>query len=96
MAGVEGAEKFANKLGVGRTYIVKPPTIDGVQAKDANEALLLALGLKQILASHLTFFFFFFPELFSFRTTFSVLRSFYLFSYLIYCFFPMYLFIIYF
>jgi len=50
--GQEGAEQFANKLGIGRCYIVHSSTSTDQLAKmpkDANEALLAGVDLKKCL-----------------------------------------------
>jgi len=49
--GREGAEQFAKKIGISRCWMVDPPFIDGKQAKDANEALLLGMDLTSMLNS---------------------------------------------
>ena len=45
--GQEGAEKFANKIGLKRCFIVKPTVADA--PKDANEALLRKMDLDKML-----------------------------------------------
>ena len=47
--GVEGAEKFAHKLGVRRTFIVRPLPEELAPAKDANEALLRGMDLEKMI-----------------------------------------------
>lgn len=47
--GVEGAEKFAHKLGVRRTFIVRPLQEDLSPPKDANEALLRGMDLEKMI-----------------------------------------------
>ena len=61
VAGLEGAEKIARKLGVERTYLVRPSACqhtlaatrgeDGKTPKDANEALLAGLDMLPMLDS---------------------------------------------
>ena len=45
--GQEGCEKFAEKFGIKRCYIVQPS--DSPTPKDANEALLMGLDLNKML-----------------------------------------------
>ena len=48
--GQEGAEKFANKLGLKRCFLVQPQGEHGLPApKDANEALIKGMDLKSML-----------------------------------------------
>jgi twinkle protein len=47
--GIEGAEKFANKLGARRTFIVRAFPEDLDPPKDANDALLRNLNLERMI-----------------------------------------------
>ena len=49
LAGQTAAEKFAKKLGLGKTLIINPRETDKDGPKDANEALLNGHDLKEII-----------------------------------------------
>jgi twinkle protein len=51
LAGQQGAEKFAKKLGVGRCFIVKTRNNNINGPKDANDAMLAGLNLLELLES---------------------------------------------
>jgi len=54
--GQEGAEKFAQKLGKGRCYVVRTGTVPGAKnVKDANDALRAKLDLGKMLTNAVPF-----------------------------------------